>query len=280
MHKLVLGLANLNNSYGHLKNSLTANEFNKILSKKKQTLIDTAILYKGSSKILKKERKRIVIISKLPKLDLKKGIDKQISSIIKDYFNEIGVNKIDTLLLHRPEQLLKKGGVKIYEALIKLKKNKTIKNFGYSLYQDLYLGILIKKFKPDVLQFPLNILNNRFTTNRNIKLMKRKKIIIQVRSIFLQGILLNDDKIEKYLYALKKYVNKIKIFSIKNEITNLDCCINFIKDQKYIDQIIIGCNSLKNFNEIEKSFKKKILLYPKINMLNKEKKLVDPRNWK
>ena len=140
--------------------------------------------------------------------------------------------------------------------------------------------MLVNKFKPDTLQFPLNILNNKFTTKKNIKLIQKNNIKIQVRSIFLQGMLINENKIKKNLYKLKKYINIIKIFSIKHKISILDCCVNFIKNQKYIDDVIVGCNSLKNFNEIEKSFKKKIQLYPKIYMLNKERKLVDPRNWK
>ena len=60
----------------------------------------------------------------------------------------------------------------------------------------------------------------------------------------------------------------------------LDCSINFIKNQKYINEVVIGCNSLKNFNQIKKSFRNKKNIYPKIIISKKEKKLIDPRNWR
>ena len=72
MSRLVLGLANLNSKYGKLKNSLSAKEFKGILSEKKNTLVDTAILYRKNINILKKEKEKITIISKLPKINLKK----------------------------------------------------------------------------------------------------------------------------------------------------------------------------------------------------------------
>ena len=280
MSKLVLGLANLNAKYGKLKNTLTTKEFRKILSKKKNTLIDTAILYKKNTDILKKEKNKITIISKLPGLNLKKNIRDQIQILIFNYFKKLDVKKIDTLLLHRPEQLLDKNGAEIYIVLKDLKKRKIIKNFGYSLYNDHSLHKFINKFKPDTLQFPLNLLNNEFTKKKNINLIKKKKIKIQVRSIFLQGLLITENKIDKSLYWLKKYLNIIKVFSTKHKMSPLDCSINFIKNQKYINEIVIGCNSLENFNQIEKSFQNKKSVYPKIIISKKEKKLIDPRNWK
>ena len=193
---------------------------------------------------------------------------------------KLEVKKIDTLLLHRPEQLLDKNGADIYIVLKDLKKRKIIKNFGYSLYDDRSLNIFINKFKPDTLQFPLNLLNNEFTKKKNINLIKKKKIKIQVRSIFLQGLLITENETDKSLYWLKKYLNIIKIFSTKHKMSPLDCSINFIKNQKYINEVVIGCNSLENFNQIEKSFQNKKSIYPKIIISKKEKKLIDPRNWK
>ncbi len=38
MHEIVLGLANLNNKYGKLKNNLSNKEFKKIILKKKKNL--------------------------------------------------------------------------------------------------------------------------------------------------------------------------------------------------------------------------------------------------
>ena len=93
-------------------------------------------------------------------------------------------------------------------------------------------------------------------------------------------MLITENETDKSLYWLKKYLNIIKIFSTKHKMSPLDCSINFIKNQKYINEVVIGCNSLENFNQIEKSFQNKKSIYPKIIISKKEKKLIDPRNWK
>ena len=85
-------------------------------------------------------------------------------------------------------------------------------NIGYSLYEDKNLISMVKNFKPDVIQFPLNILNTRFTSKKNINFLKQNNIRLQVRSIFLQGILLNLNKLNHEFSFLKKYSKKIEKF--------------------------------------------------------------------
>ena len=280
MHEIVLGLANLNNKYGKLKNNLSNKEFKKIIFKKKKTLVDTAILYKNSSYILRRNKDKIKIISKLPNLDFRKNLSHQIHKYFFNHLKKIGLKKIDTLLLHYPDQLFQKNGNQIYPILSELKKKKFVDNIGYSLYEDKNLISMVKNFKPDVIQFPLNILNNRFTSKKNINFLKQNNIRLQVRSIFLQGILLNLNKINHEFSFLKKYSKKIEKFSHKNNIGVMDCCINFIKNQKYIDQIIIGCNSATQYDAIIKSIKGNKTSYPKLNLTRKELKQIDPRKWK
>ena len=280
MHEIVLGLANLNNKYGKLKNNLSNKEFKKIIFKKKKTLVDTAILYKNSSYILRRNKDKIKIISKLPNLDFRKNLSHQIHKYFFNHLKKIGLKKIDTLLLHYPDQLFQKNGNQIYPILTDLKKKKFVDNIGYSLYEDKNLISMVKNFKPDVIQFPLNILNTRFTSKKNINFLKQNNIRLQVRSIFLQGILLNLNKINHEFSFLKKYSKKIEKFSHKNNIGVMDCCINFIKNQKYVDQIIIGCNSATQYDAIIKSIKGNKTSYPKLNLTRKELKQIDPRKWK
>jgi len=212
MHEIVLGLANLNNKYGKLKNNLSNKEFKKIILKKKKTLVDTAILYKNSSYVLRRNKDKIKIISKLPNLDLRKNLSHQIHKYFFNHLKKIGLKKIDTLLLHYPDQLFQKNGNQIYPILSELKKKKFVDNIGYSLYEDKNLISMVKNFKPDVIQFPLNILNTRFTSKKNINFLKQNNIRLQVRSIFLQGILLNLNKLNHEFSFLKKYSKKIEKF--------------------------------------------------------------------
>ena len=51
--------------------------------------------------------------------------------------------------------------------------------------------LLKKKFPIDVVQVPFNILDQRLNNNLFKKIISRKKIEVHVRSIFLQGILVD-----------------------------------------------------------------------------------------
>ena len=45
----------------------------------------------------------------------------------------------------------------------------------------------------DVIQAPLNVLDQRIDHSKNLNFLKRKKIEIHVRSIFLQGVLVDEN---------------------------------------------------------------------------------------
>ena len=55
-----------------------------------------------------------------------------------------------------------------------------------------FLEEILKIFKPDIIQCPINIFDNRLTKNNFLKRFSDKGIEIHARSIFLQGLLLQD----------------------------------------------------------------------------------------
>ena len=70
-----------------------------------------------------------------------------------------------------------------------------------SVYTVPQLKKILKKFKLDLINFPFSVGNTKFSDPKLISLIKRKKLEIHVRSIFMQGLLLikNKNKIPKKL---------------------------------------------------------------------------------
>ena len=68
-------------------------------------------------------------------------------------------------------------------------QNKIVPNTGVSVYtkEDIEL-VLESEFIPDVIQLPINILDNSFYKNGTLKDLHTKGIEIHARSIFLQGL--------------------------------------------------------------------------------------------
>ena len=58
-----------------------------------------------------------------------------------------------------------------------------------------------KKFKPDILQIPLNLFNQDFVYDKYFQKLNKKNLEIHARSIFLQGLLLKKShRVKKIKY--------------------------------------------------------------------------------
>ena len=73
----------------------------------------------------------------------------------------------------------------------------------------------------------------------------KRKIIIQARSVFLQGILTSKiSKLEK-INILSK-VKKLDAWCKLNKISRQEACLNFIKSINVVDILVIGINNLNS----------------------------------
>jgi len=183
-------------------------------------------------------------------------------------------------LIHDYKDLLGIRGKKYLEYLYDLKKKKIIHKIGVSIYSKNDLKKIWSFWRPEIVQFPLNVLDQRFLKSRWIATLKKFKTLIFVRSCFLQGLLLSDhrsnSKFQKFYKILDKFSNWCKL----NDISRLQACVDFIKIKKNIDYLVVGFNNYSQFKEILKSFKnKKIIKIPNIFTTNKLN-LIDPRLWK
>ena len=110
--------------------------------------------------------------------------------------------------------------------------------------------------------------------------IKKKKINIIARSVFLKGLLLkNDYKKFKVFKTWFKYFRMFDQWTQKKKISKLEASIRFIKSYKEIDLIIFGIRNLNQLKEIYKIMKKKPIKVPD-NILVKNRKFTNPKNWK
>ena len=199
--KLALGTAQFGYNYGitnkNGKISLKAGK--KILEfaeKSGMNTIDTAMNYGNCEQQLGKLGvKNWFIISKLPPIPNNcDDISSWISSKIEFSLNSLKVDYLGGLLLHRPEQLLKKNGSMIYDNLLNLKKIGKVSKIGISIYDPLELDNICSQFKFDIVQVPFNIFDRRLFYSGWLKRLKIEGIEVHVRSVLLQGLLMSSIK--------------------------------------------------------------------------------------
>jgi len=201
--------------------------------------------------------------------------------IVTNSLKNLKVKKLECLLLHDSNVLLSKDGDEIYKSIINMKTSNFTKKIGISIYDYNLLDKILKKFKFDLIQAPLNIFDQRLINTGWLKKLKRKKMEVHVRSIFLQGILLlKPNQLPKRLKKLSKYWIAWEEWLNKNKLSSLQVCLSFILKQPELDGVIIGYNNKDHLKKILnlKSIKTKIN-FSDLNLIIKNKNLIDPRKW-
>ena len=276
-------------AYG-LKNNIIKKqvEINKILDllkKNNVSILDTSSNYFDSEKKIGNYKKNsfFKIITKTVSTD-SKTISKSEIKLIDEHFHNslknIKQKNVYALLIHSFEDILKPGGKNIINLLKKYKDKGYVKKIGVSIYNPAQFYKTLDIFDPDIIQFPLNILDQRFL-NINFSLFK-KRIEFHARSIFLQGLLLNDiKKLPRFFFPIKKKLEEIHNFFNKMEINMLEACICFAIQQKKVNHFIIGVDKYVQLKNIITIFKKKEIRKIDFSQFSiNQEKFIDPRNWK
>lgn len=284
--KLILGSAQFQNGYGitrenYIIKKKTVDDIFKIAKSQNINLLDIAESYRiNNFKYLKKNFKNFEIITKyevFPKKNIYLNLKKKIKRDLKRY----NKNKFYCLHFHKSSSLFNKNSEELILALKKIKNtDNLISKIGVSVYEPDELKNILNIFTPDVVQIPLNIMNQEFTKNKLIENLKKKKIEIHVRSIFLQGLLLDkQNNIKSYKFYKNNKLIKLNKYAKKNNLSLIYLCINYIK-QFNISKIIFSCENKVQMREILRNYKKKTnytINYDQFRCKNLN--LIDPRKW-
>ncbi len=284
----MLGTANLASNYGicsaNLSKTTSLKKIIKLINKNKIFYIDTAFGYKNAhQKLGSLNIKKFRIITKLPnfKKNLKKGeIKIELLRLVKKALKIIKIKSFYAILIHNTDLLKGKNGQIIYKLLLELKKKKIVQKIGYSIYSPNELNKFFDKYKPDIIQGPLNVFDQDLIRTGWLKKLHKNKVEFHARSIFLQGILLkNNNHMPKYFKKFKKVFDNYYSWLKKNNLSPFVACTNFVFFNEFVKKIVIGIDSEKHLNEVLnlKIIKKN---YKFEELICNNKKITKPKFWK
>ena len=285
--KLVIGTANFLKKYTYKDKIVSEKEIIKILNlaySKKISHLDTAFnydkFYKLSKKINFKKFKISTKINLSTNQVQRKNFPKKTFSLIKQKTKLFKISNFENLFIHNFDELNLSDLLLIKKTFIYLKKTKIIQKIGISIYDKKSIN-KIKYFDcVDIIQLPINLIDRKFIKKRTINFFKKNKIKIQARSIFLQGLLLdNVSNLKSNKFKRNLTLIKFDEWVKKNKTTSLKACVAFIKNLNYLDSFVIGAENCSQVGEIIHLLKsKKKYNYPK-NIYTSDKKITDPRTW-
>lgn len=185
------------------------------------------------------------------------------------------------LLLHNSDVLLGLNGREVAESLLELKDKGFVEKIGVSIYDPEVLEHILPIFRPDIIQVPFNMFDNRILTSKWMERAKSKNDIeIHARSPFLQGLLLlkNYEIPKKFLNSWSdQFENWFLYQSSLNHSPDV-IALQFCLQQPLVDKIVVGVDNEKQLDRILKI--EKISNFPNVRGLpSSDVNLIDPSNW-
>jgi aryl-alcohol dehydrogenase-like predicted oxidoreductase len=157
--------------------------------------------------------------------------------------------KADTLLVHAAADL---KDAALWPALQQLKTEGVFRRIGISAYVGDDPPALAQTFRPDVMQLPFSVLDQRLLKSGVLDRLKRLDVEIHARSVFLQGLLFLETLPEKLRHAaLELSITKAAIAA--SGATPLQAAIGFVLSRPEIDVALVGVTSVGELDEIAKA---------------------------
>lgn len=163
-----------------------------------------------------------------------------------------------------------------------LKQEGWIQSWGLSLYDPREFFKSIEIGVPDFIQIPLNILDRRFVDSGAISIAKEMGIAIQVRSIYLQGALLqHPDALPKFLEALTPQIRQIRDLAGQCGLSVESMLLIHALREQDVDEVVVGVNSYGHVLEIQETlnFDGWVDFSQLSSSELASEELIDPRKW-
>lgn len=167
-------------------------------------------------------------------------------------FNRLSLS---ALLLHHTRDVFLPNGHTLIETLLSFRSEGLVEKVGVSIYSAEEIDRVLDIFTPDIVQVPLNILDQRLIRSGHLQRLKERHIEVHARSVFLQGLLLTQvDELPSFLTPIRD------TFAALNDTMRicgmLAGCLDFIRQRDEVDVLLVGATSIDELQQILEAFER------------------------
>ena len=242
--------------------------------------VDTAAAYGASEEVLGASGfEGFAIQTKLPKYEGNHDeAQVWVEDVVRQSLSRLKRESIDTLLFHNASDLLGVNGFALYDGVKRLVDIDVVKRIGVSIYGPNILEEIVPKFPLDVVQAPLNVIDDRVADDRWVDLLAGASISLQARSVFLQGLLLMSRGSRPQIFNAWTSVFGAWDDLVENsEYSAAELCLGFALSQPSVRSLVIGADSPGQLRELLTSSPSQGS--NDFSISTRDERLIDPFNW-
>lgn len=249
-------------------------------------LLDTAALYGDSEAVLGSALRRghpFRIVSKTLKFDVARISQADASALRAGFENSLRrlrQDRIHGLLIHTAADLLRPGGDLLWAVLTELKREGLVEKIGVSVYTGSEIESILARFGPDLVQLPLNVLDQRLLANGQLARLKSQAVEIHARSIFLQGLLLmQDTPVPSTLARFRPQLERVWQACRRAAVSPLDLSLAFVKSVTTVDAAIVGVAAAAQLAQIVTALRSSTSVADFATFACDDEELLNPSLW-
>ena len=259
--RVALGTAQFGLDYG-ISNSegvTPLGEVREILAVAKRNnirVIDTAAMYGSSEEVLGKTLpygNDFDIVTKTPRFNEVNTENKAefLEKTFRTSMKNLNRASVYGLLVHHADDLLGNSGNLIIEKMKELKEEGMVKKIGVSVYSSEQIDKILDRFDIDIIQLPINVLDQRLIISGHLAKLKKDGIEIHARSAFLQGLLLMEPTaLPFYFDSIKPHLKQYRDSLHQYRLTPLQAALSFVAGIKEVDVVVCGVNNHLQLEEL------------------------------
>ena len=158
---------------------------------------------------------------------------------------------IDTILVHAASDLTGPDGPALWRMLQSLRDQGLFRRIGLSAYVADNPLALSKHYRPDVVQLPFSLADQRCQSDGTLDGLKSLGIEIHARSVFLQGLLLIEPEAlpPKLSHAAGSFAN-LRRKAAEGGASPMQAALAFVLGTSEIDVALVGVSHRRELDEI------------------------------
>lgn len=254
--KLALGTAQFGLNYGiaNAGGQVSALEAAAILELAKACgidMLDTAAAYGESESGLGKAGvSEFKVVTKLPPMPPQvERPDVWVREQIEASLARLGVASVYGYLVHRPEDLVGKGGNAVAAALREARQDGLVSRIGLSIYDPEQINLVSGHLDIGIIQAPLNLLDRRIVDSGKARQVVERGIELHTRSAFLQGLLLLDRSalppaFKPWSAVFDRWYNWLDV----EQVAATKACLDFACSFSEIHRVVVGVDTQRQLS--------------------------------